>query len=193
MALGYVFGAFYRKEFPAEQRRRWLFAIGISATLWFIILRGFNLYGEPREWLMLDPPIFRLMSFLNTTKYPPSLHFLLMTMGPALTLLAAVEPLQSRLARPVITFGRVPFFFYIVHLYLIHGLALLFLIYRGRDGSEYILSSEGIRSGTLSNFGLSLGGVYVIWMLVVLLLYPICRLYQKYRENNPSKRWLSYL
>jgi hypothetical protein len=142
---------------------------------------------------MLNTPVFGLMSFLNTTKYPPSLHFLLMTMGPALILLAAVEPFQTRLARPVIIFGRVPFFFYLIHLYLIHGLAVLYLIYRGHEGSEYILSSAGIRSGTLSNFGLSLGAVYVIWVLVVVLLYPICRGYQKYRENNPSRRWLSYL
>jgi uncharacterized membrane protein len=193
MALGYVFGTFYRKDFPVEQRRRWFFTIGICATLLFIILRGFNLYGEPREWAMLNTPIFRLMSFLNTTKYPPSLHFLLMTMGPALILLAAIEPLKYRFAGPVITFGRVPFFFYIVHLYLIHGLAVLFLIYQGREGSEYVLSSAEISSGALSNFGLNLGAVYVIWVLVVMLLYPICRWYQKYRENNPSKWWLSYL
>lgn len=193
MALGYVFGTLYKKDLPAEQRRRWLFAMGVSATLLFIILRGLNLYGEPREWAMLNTPVFRLMSFLNTTKYPPSLHFLLMTMGPALLLLAAIDPLQNRLPKPLIVFGRVPFFFYVVHLYLIHALAMLFLIYRGRDGSEYILSFEGIRSGLLSNFGLSLGAVYVIWALVVVLLYPICRWYQKYREDHPSLGWLSYL
>jgi hypothetical protein len=116
-----------------------------------------------------------------------------MTMGPALIFLAAIEPLENRLARPVITFGRVPLFFYIVHLYLIHGLATLFLIYQGREGNEYVLSSAGISSGALSNFGLSLGAVYVIWVLVVILLYPICRWYQKYRQNNPAKWWLSYL
>jgi hypothetical protein len=110
-----------------------------------------------------------------------------------LILLAAMEPLQTRLARPVIVFGRVPFFFYIVHLYFIHGLAVLFLLYQGREGSEYVLSSEGISSGALSNFGVSLGVVYVIWMLVVILLYPLCRWYQKYRQNNPDKWWLSYL
>jgi uncharacterized membrane protein len=193
MALGYVFGTLYRKDFPVEQRKRWLFAIGISATLLFVVLRWFNLYGEPREWVMLNTPIFRLMSFLNTTKYPPSLHFLLMTMGPALIMLAAIEPLKYHLTRPVITFGKVPFFFYIVHLYLIHGLAMLFLIYQGREGSEYVLSSAGITSGTLSNFGLSLEAVYLIWVLVVILLYPICRWYQEYRENNPTRWWLSYL
>lgn len=193
MALGYVLGTFYKKDYPAEQRKRWLFVIGISATLLFILLRGFNLYGEPREWLMLPTPIIRVMSFLNTTKYPPSLHFLLMTMGPALILLAALESREFRLTRPLIVFGRVPFFFYVVHLYLIHGLATLLLISQGRDWSEYVLSLTGINSGRLSNFGLGLGAVYVLWGLVVVLLYPICRWYQKYRERNPAKWWLSYL
>jgi uncharacterized membrane protein len=193
MSLGYVFGTFYRKDFRIDQRRRWLFAIGLCATLLFIFLRGFNLYGEPSEWLMLNTPVFGLMSFLNTTKYPPSLHFLLMTIGPALILLAAIEPIANRLPRPVIVFGRVPFFFYVLHLYVIHGLAMLFLVYSGRAASEYILSFIGINSGGLSDFGVGLGAVYVIWILVVLLLYPICRGYQRYRENNPSKWWLSYL
>jgi uncharacterized membrane protein len=193
MALGYVFGAFYKKDIPVEQRKRWLFTIGICATLLFIALRGFNLYGEPNPWQTQDSPAFSLMSFLNTTKYPPSLHFLLMTMGPALIFLAAVESVGYRLAKPVIVFGRVPFFFYIVHLYVIHALAMLMLIFKGRDWSEYILSARGIASGSLINFGLRLEAVYLVWILVILLLYPLCKWYQKYRENNPSKWWLSYL
>ena len=193
MALGYVFGVFYEKDFPADKRRRWLFLIGVSATLLFIALRGFNLYGEAHHWESQNSPIFSLMSFLNTTKYPPSLHFLLMTMGPALTFLSFVESLRNPLAKPVIVFGRVPFFFYVVHLYVIHALAMLLLIYEGRDWHQYILSAREIMSGTLRSFGLSLDAVYVIWLLVVALLYPLCKWYQKYREENPSKRWLSYL
>ena len=193
MALGYVFGTFYKKDFPVVQRKRWLLTIGICATLLFIALRGFNLYGEPRHWHTQDSPMFSLISFLNTTKYPPSLHFLLMTMGPALILLSVVETIGHQLARPVIVIGRVPFFFYIVHLYVIHTLAMLMLVYQGRDGSEYILSARGIASGSLSNFGLRLEAVYLVWILVILLLYPLCRWYQRYRENNPSKWWLSYL
>ena len=193
MALGYCFGAFYRKEFPAAQRRRWLLSIGICAVVLFILLRAFNLYGEPHEWQAQSSPAFSLMSFLNTTKYPPSLHFLLMTMGPTLIFLAAMEPIGTRLTKPVIVFGRVPFFFYIIHLYVIHALALWLLAYRGHDWHEYILSARGLMSGKLSSFGLGLEAVYVIWICVVLLLYPLCRWYQKYRENNPSKRWLSYL
>jgi len=193
MALGYIFGTCYKRDFPVEKRRRWLFMIGISATLLFLFLRGSNLYGEPREWQTQNSFVFSVLSFLNTTKYPPSLHFLLMTMGPALIFLAALEPIGSRLVKPVIVFGRVPFFFYVLHLYLIHGLAMLFLVYRGREWTDYILLATEIRSGTLSSFGLSLETVYVIWILVVVSLYPICRWYQKYRETNPSKWWLSYL
>jgi uncharacterized membrane protein len=193
MALGYVVGTFYRREFPAEQRRRWLLTVGMVATLLFLILRGLNSYGEPREWDVQTSPIFTLLSFLNTTKYPPSLHFLLMTMGPALMFLALIEPVGNRLPRPVTVFGTVPFFFYILHLYLIHALAMLLLVYEGRQASEYIFSIDSLMSGRLSDFGLRLELVYVIWLIVVLLLYPLCRWYQKYRETNPSKWWLSYL
>jgi uncharacterized membrane protein len=193
MALGFVFGTLYKHDFPAEQRRRWLLSTGMAVTLLFLLLRGFNLYGEPREWDMHTSPVFTLLSFLNTTKYPPSLHFLLMTMGPALIFLALTEPLRDRLPRPLIVFGRVPFFFYVLHLYVIHGLAMLLLIYQGREAREYIFSVQNLRSGSLSDFGLELGYVYVIWLVVVVLLYPLCKWYQTYRENNPSKWWLSYL
>jgi uncharacterized membrane protein len=193
MALGHVFGALYKNDFPVEQRKRWLFTIGICATLLFIALRGLNLYGEPHHWQIQTSPVFSLMSFLNTTKYPPSLHFLLMTMGPALIFLTAVESGGHRLAKPVIVFGRVPFFFYIVHLYIIHALAMLMLIYKGRDWSAYILSARGIASGSLINFGLRLEAVYLVWILIILLLYPICRWYQHYKDGNSSKWWLSYL
>ena len=193
MALGYVFGTLYQSTFPAQQRRRWLLTIGVAATVSFLLLRGLNSYGEPSAWDTQTSPVFTLLSFLNTTKYPPSLHFLLMTMGPALIFLALIEGIEDRLPRPVIVFGRAPFFFYILHLYVIHGLAMLFLVYKGHEASEYIFSAENLRSGRLSNFGLSLGAVYVVWLLILVLLYPLCRWYQNYRENHPSSWWLRYL
>jgi uncharacterized membrane protein len=193
MALGYGFGALYQRDVSPETRRQWLLSIGIAATLLFLLLRGLNSYGEPREWDVHTSPVFTLLSFLNTTKYPPSLHFLLMTMGPALIFLGSIEPLENRLARPVIVFGRVPFFFYVLHLYLIHALALLWLVYQGREAGEFIFSARNLMSGGLSDFGLGLGAVYLIWIAVVILLYPICRWYQLYREKNSSKWWLGYL
>lgn len=196
MALGYACGVLYTAGFSPERRKHLLLAIGIGATLLFILLRGFNHYGEPTNWhVQQGSSLFTAMAFLNTTKYPPSLQFLLMTMGPALVFLSLSESLISRISliKPVLTFGRVPFFFYIVHLYLIHALAMLWLSYSGRDWHEYILSFTALRSGTLSDFGLSLSGVYLVWILVIALLYPICSWYQKYKENNPSKWWLRFL
>jgi uncharacterized membrane protein len=193
MALGYVCGNLYKKEFPAEQRRRSLLTLGAGATLLFLLLRGFNMYGEPSPWSMQSSATFTILSFLNLTKYPPSLQFLLMTMGPAMIFLALSEFVSQRIARPFLTFGRVPFFFYVIHLYLIHALATTFLVYSGRDWHEYIFSAQGIRSGTLIDFGLNVSGIYLVWVLVILLMYPLCRWYQTYKENNPSKWWLSYL
>jgi uncharacterized membrane protein len=193
MALGYALGTFYLPTFDENKRRRWLAWMGVGATGLFLLLRGFNLYGEPIPWSSQDFPVFTLLSFLNTTKYPPSLQFLLMTIGPALLFLSLSERWNNRITTPFVVFGKVPFFFYIVHLYLIHAQAMLALAFAGRDWHEYILSGTGIRSGVLINFGFRLEAVYVIWILVIVVLYPLCRGYQKYRENNPEKWWLGYL
>lgn len=193
MALGYVFGAWYKPDFDSVKRRKWLLWIGVSMVLLFIILRGFNIYGEPKVWSEQKDVVFSLLSFLNTTKYPPSLHFLLMAIGPALILLAFSERMQHRVTTPIITLGKVPFFFYIIHLYFIHALAMLYLVYEGHKWNEYILSAGGIRSGSLINFGVGIETVYAIWILVIVILYPLCGWYQIYKQNNPSQWWLGYL
>lgn len=193
MAVGYGFGIFYARDYRPVNRRWWFLGIGLLAILLFVVLRGYNLYGEPRPWSPQNTLMFTIMSFLNTTKYPPSLHFLLMTIGPALILLALCEKVANWFTTPVLVFGKVPFFFYVLHLYFIHFLALLALILTGRDWREYILSSSALGSGVLGNFGFNLVTVYLIWIGVIVLLYPLCRWYQKYKENNPAKWWLSYL
>lgn len=193
MAVGYVAGRLYAEDFRAETRRRWLLMLGTVAVSLFLVLRGLNLYGEPRPWEEQSSFIFTVMSFLNTTKYPPSLHFLLMTIGPALIVLSAIETIKHRITRPILVFGKVPFFFYITHLYLIHTLAAFSLVLSGRSWSEYILTAGTITSRSLRDFGLSLEAVYLIWVLVIVSLYPLCRWYQQYRESNPSQWWLRYL
>lgn len=194
MALGYVFGNLYRKEFPANQRKRYLLFMGFGGTALFIFLRWFNLYGDPTIfWAAQDTQIFTWLSFLNVTKYPMSLQFMLMTIGPALIFLSIFDSSTPKSSHPLLTFGRVPFFFYVLHLYLIHTLAVIALIISGRTWHEYILSASSLRSGTLFDFGFNLGVVYLVWILVLVLLYPLCRWYQKYKENNANKWWLSYI
>jgi len=193
MAVGYAFGYLFKRDFPASQRTLVLLASGIGATLLFIVLRQFNLYGEPIGWLPQDSNMFTLIAFLNTTKYPPSLQFILMTIGPALIFLALIEYARPRETNPLVTFGKVPFFFYIVHIYLIHVLAILALVFTGWDWREYILSAARFQSARLIDFGFGLEAVYIIWLVVILMLYPLCRWYQQVRENNPGRWWLSYL
>jgi hypothetical protein len=116
-----------------------------------------------------------------------------MTLGPALILLAGMERMKNSLVKPVIVFGSVPFFFYILHLYIIHALAVLLLVYEGHDWHQYILSARAIASGALRNFGLNLGIVYLIWIFVIVLMYLLCRGYQTFRQNHPAHWWLRYL
>lgn len=193
MALGYVTGSLYQSDFDPTERKKILLRAGIIVTGLFLMLRGFHWYGEPNDWAKQSSSIFSLISFLNTTKYPPSLHFLLMTMGPALIFLAVSEDIRSKLSKFFIVFGKVPFFFYIVHLYLIHALASVYLVIQGQGWDAYILSAREMMSGRLGSFGVSLEAVYIIWIFIVALLYPLCRWYRAYKENHPDKRWLSYI
>ena len=187
MALGYVFGTLYKSDFEPAKRRQILLWTGLIATASFLILRGFNGYGEPKIWSEQSTTIHSVLSFLNTTKYPPSLHFLLMTIGPALIFLSLSENVQSKFSKPIIVFGKVPFFFYVVHLYFIHALATIFLVYQGQDWNAYVISAEEIMSGRLGRFGVSLDAVYVIWIFVIVMLYPLCRWYQVYKESQSRK------
>jgi uncharacterized membrane protein len=193
MAIGYTLGVLYQQDFDADKRRQWLFRLGISLVVLFFVLRGFNLYGEPKVWSEQSSLTYSIMSFLNTTKYPPSLHFLLMTIGPALIFLSFSERLNNKLTTPIIIFGKVPFFFYIVHVYFIHALAMIFLVLNEHKWDEYILSAQEIRSGALSRFGVSTEAVYIVWIIVIAALYPLCRWYQSYKQSHPENRWLSYL
>jgi len=193
MTLGYVAGNLYKRDVSPHRRSAWLLATGIGFTILFILLRWFNLYGEPTSWQIQDSTIFTWISFLNTTKYPPSLQFLLMTIGPALIFLSAGEYFNLKSTNVFVTFGRVPFFFYITHIYLIHAIAMLALIFAGRDWREYILTANAFLSGDLVSFGYGLGIVYLIWTVVLIVLYPLCRWYQRVKENHPSWWWLGYL
>lgn len=194
MALGYVLGTLYQSEFGAERRRKWLLWIGTAAMLLFLILRGLNLYGDPNPWSPQSTLVYSILSFLNTTKYPMSLQYLLMTIGPALVFLALTEGVKDRgVAGIVLTFGSVPFFLYIVHIYLIHFLAFVAIVISGRSWTEYIITAEAYLSQTTADFGYPLYVVYLVWALVLVIMYPLCKWYRAYKKGHPENRLLAYI
>ena len=178
MAAGYLLGPMMQLEERARQRL--LFRLGAAVTVGFIVLRATNLYGDPTPWTGQDTWLSTILSFLNSEKYPPSLLYLMMTLGPALMLLASVEHVRGGFASLLATFGRVPFFYYVVHIYLIHGLAV---------ATAFAIS--GVLTSTPA-IGLSLAGVYFIWLIVLVLLYPICRWFSELKQNG-SGWWWRYL
>jgi uncharacterized membrane protein len=194
MSLGYCFGALYKKGADALLRKKYLRIIGSAAILLFIILRGINAYGDMAPWSVQKTPALTVCSFLNVTKYPPSLMYALMTLGPALLVLSFLEKPLNKLGAAIIPIGRVPLFFYILHLFLIHGLAVLAVVISGRNAHEMVANMFNAKdSPWLKGYGLSLPGTYLVWISIVLLLYPLCIWYDKYKTNHKEKWWLSYL
>ncbi|MBL7952783.1 MAG: DUF1624 domain-containing protein [Flavobacteriales bacterium] len=192
MALGYCLGRLFTAAVTSEQRQRWLVGLGSGAVILFIALRAANVYGDPAPWLDQPSTTFDILSFLNTTKYPPSLLYLCMTLGPALLFLAWAEGRRPRWSEPFVLFGRVPYFYYMLHIYLIHGLATLAMLWQGEPVEETVLTA-GMRIGRYENNGFSLAVVYAVWAVVVTLLYFPCRWYAGYRAAHRDTWWLSYL
>jgi uncharacterized membrane protein len=188
-AAGYAFGAVMTWE--PERRRAFLLRVGLAACLAFVALRWINVYGDPFRW---SDRRSALLSFLNTTKYPPSLLFLLMTLGPALLFLRAVDGGAPRWLRPAIAFGRVPLFYFAMHIVLIHVLAIIVCWFRYGEVHWMFESPTPDRYPVTQPPGwpMSLPIVYGVWMIVVLTLWPLCRWFASLRARR-SDWWLSYL
>jgi uncharacterized membrane protein len=197
MAAGYAFGRIVTME-PA-QRRKLCLTIGFSAIALFLLLRGFNLYGDPRPWHAATqgrngaPPMPALFAFLNTTKYPASLSFLLMTLGPIITLIPLLEGLGGALARTITLFGRVPFFYYMLHIPLIHALALVVSKIRLGFVSPWLFTNHPMGNPEPpEGYMWSLPLLYLIWAIAIVLLYFACRWFAALKARR-SDWWLQYL
>lgn len=195
MAAGFCFGKLYTLD--SATRRRIMLRIGLAATLAFFALRIVDRYGDPAPWSTQTSAVFTILSFLNCTKYPGSLDFLLMTLGPAILLLAWFDGRSAWAANPLAVFGRVPMFYFILHFYLIHALLALFSLVRyGGAAFGFIfnpLPSFGGPSQLFPpNFGYSLWTVYAVWLVVVAALYPLCRWFANVKARRRDW-WLSYL
>jgi uncharacterized membrane protein len=173
---------------PSAQRNRVLLVIGASMTLIFIAVRKANGYGDPHPWNAGNDPLRLVMSFLNTTKYPPSVLYLLMTLGPAAIACATIGRWHAGLRSMLVTFGRVPFFFYVVHLFVAHLLSVAVGVLQGFKLSAIWTCAPFYPQG----FGLPLPAVYVTWLVLLALTWPMCRWYGQVKAQR-SDWWLSYL
>lgn len=191
MVVGYAFGEFYKLD--AQRRRRLLLIIGGVATGLFVVLREIDVYGDPSKWSQQKNILYTALSFLNTTKYPPSLLFLLMTLGPSILALAFFESRRSfgRIGEVFVTFGRVPLFFYLLQWYTAHTISiLLHLAFRKPVASLFMSPIEF--SGAPIERGFNLAIVYLAWIIGVLLLYPLCKWFAGVKQRRRDW-WLSYL
>jgi uncharacterized membrane protein len=218
MAVGYGFGSLLLR--PAGERQRWLLGLGAALCVGFVILRAVNIYGDPDPWSVQRDDTFTVLSFLNCHKYPPSLLYLLMTLGPALLLLALFEWAPYLPGRPLLIFGRVPMFFYLIHIPLIHTLALVAALARygpaalnpeqvsraasaastlgvlgSPSGQGPLLAAAALFPGRTElppvPYGYSLPVAYAIWLGVLLVLYPLCRWFAGVKARRRDA-WLSY-
>ena len=189
MFLGYAAGAWYKQGIPAVTRKKYLLFAGLGAVALFILLRVYNGYGDPS--LRKSYPEFyqQVLSFLNTSKYPPSLLYTCMTIGPALLLLALLENTKNKFTKVISTYGSVPFFYYIIHFYLLHFLLVIAFFITGHTSKEIIQMPFLFRPVV---FGFSLPVVYLIWLIVVASLYRPCVWFRNYKATN-NHWWLSYV
>jgi len=186
MAAGYAFGTLFKLE-PAARRALFI-KTGIGCLLLFTVLRYFNIYGDPTPWQPQAVWWKNILAFINCQKYPPSLLYILMTLGISITALGLLEYSNNKLTRFFMVYGRVPFFYYLLHIYLVHGTAFIIEISKG-------LSTQAVASigpSSLGAHGFNLAGVYLIWLCIVLVLYFPCRWYMRLKQRR-NDWWLSYL
>jgi uncharacterized membrane protein len=194
MALGYCLGGIFANGFDQARRKKILLQLGIASLLIFVVVRYINVYGNLYPWTPQSTPLLTFLSFINISKYPPSLDYLLVTEGFAFLFLALTENISNGFTRFISIYGRVPLFYYVLHIYLIHVVALFAAVLTGYPWTAMTGFTTWI-SGmpSLKGYGFNLGIVYLIWISIVLFLYPLCKWYDGYKAANRHKWWLSYL
>lgn len=191
MMMGYCFGRFYLSDVVNRHRRTMV--LGISLLVFFTIARWLDVYGNPEKWSQQQDFLYTFFSFIDTRKYPPSLLYLSVTLGISLLIMAAMGDIRNRLTRVVEVYGSVPLFYYVLHFYLLHLIAVIVYLWRGHSFTAGLEGSPGSPLNFVvpgEGFGLPL--VYLVWLIVVVILYFPCRWYAQYKSTT-RKWWLSYL
>ncbi|MBD2448883.1 DUF1624 domain-containing protein [Nostoc sp. FACHB-152] len=188
MATGYVFGTLMKQE--KTSRQRLFLRLGWGLIAGFVVLRTLNIYGDPYPWSVQKNFYYTILSFINCNKYPPSLLFLLITLGLAMLLLYIFEKRRWIIFQPLVLFGQVPLFFYIIHIWLIHFTAILLAL--PKYGFKAIIMTFIASPLMPVDYGYGLPMIYNLWIFMIILLYPICSWYRNYKVRYPNK-WLRYL
>jgi uncharacterized membrane protein len=191
MIIGYCFGKLFLK-FEADKRKRMLIILGCAILLFFVVLRYTNTYGDPGKWSTQKNALYTFLSFMKLQKYPPSLLFMCATVGIALLFLAFTGNANNRLSRFITVYGRVPFLYYVLHFFVIHLVSAIFFFARGHSMADGIHQAVEIPNFIIPGEGVSLGFVYLIWICIVLALYPVCKWFSEYKRTHKDW-WLSYL
>lgn len=189
MFVGYGVGAWYKKGYAADRRQRNLLIVGLLTIFVFISLRLINIYGDPVPRKEYHDFFKNVLAFFNVNKYPPSLQYIAMTLGPAMLFLAFTEKLSNRFARITSVYGAVPFFYYVIHFYLLHTLLIVIFFATGHSNKEIVQVPFLFRPAA---FGFGLPIVYLIWLCVVASLYLPCRWFKRYKETH-RQWWLRYI
>jgi hypothetical protein len=168
--------------------------LGGFALLAFALLRWSNIYGDPVKWTTQKDGFFTFLSFLDVNKYPPSLLYVLLTCGSACLFLAFTEKVQNGVVKVVSVYGRVPMFYYLIHIYVIHLVALVASAFTpGENWHLWLLKQPVWFTHSLKGYGFSLPVAYLVWIAIVAALYPLCKWYDAYKQSHKDKWWLSYL
>ncbi len=193
MMLGYCFGKLFTK-YQGIQRRKVLTWLGAGIILLFFALRATNLYGDAQHWSQQKNGLFTFFSFINTVKYPPSLLYMCMTIGPAILFVAWWGNIKNGVTKFITVYGQVPFFYYVLHFFLIHLLSMAAFFTRGHSASDGILTDDGTSpfNFVIPGEGYSLWIVYLVWIAIVVSLYPLCKWFSEYKRTH-KQWWLSYL
>lgn len=190
MLAGFAFGPVFETSVAIRKKQLWIAAL-ICLGL-FVVLRFFNLYGgNPFPWAPQKDGLFTVLSFINVFKYPPSLFYALLTLGIMFVLLALGDIKPNRFTHILATYGKVPMFYYLLHWYIIHCAMFGMLFFQGFTWKDIPIGTFSF--GRPPNSGIELGGIYLVWLGIVIALYPLCRWYAQYKASHREKKWLSYL
>jgi uncharacterized membrane protein len=189
MLTGFACGQLF--DLPDTRRKKLLLQIGLAALGLFVILRFINIYGDPAPWKSQKDFVFTLLSFINVTKYPPSLLYTLVTLGISFLVLSFSDGVQNQFTKIVSVYGKVPLFYYLIHWYLIHSLMLILVLSQGYSFKD--LSFQPFAFGRPPGFGFELGYIYLIWFAIILSLYPLCLWYSRYKASHRENVLLRYL